>query len=154
MFKVSVPLKRAASRRNSIKSKADFTLEGLCSLSLSSSPLPFPSRVHSILVQKVIFPDYFPMDLESEYGVWIERGDKVYRTSFRRVNVTDSGGVSLIEFHEILSLPVTLFQDHSGKYLVSCCDEIVTFPLLSLHLIRTTHRIKLLKFSYKEKRIH
>jgi hypothetical protein len=122
MFKVSVPvpLKRAASRRNSTKSKTDFTLEGLDSVRpffTSHLSLPFIS-----IVQKIIFPNHLTIDLESEYGLWIERGDKVYKTSYRRVmidNTNDSRGVSFIDFQEILSLPVTLFQYNSVIYFLN-----------------------------------
>jgi hypothetical protein len=130
MLNVTGSLKRVSSRRNSIKSKTAFVLES--SLPFSLLPLLFSSP--SPLVQNIVIPSYIHLDPESDYGVWIERGDKIYKTSYSPLlvlenesnhrNPSDGNGLTMINFHEKITLSVTMFQDRTGKYLVSLLPRI------------------------------
>jgi hypothetical protein len=67
-----------------------------------------------------VIPNYIHLDADSEYGVWIERGDKIYKTAYSPLVNNHRGGDGLmINFHEKITLSVTMFQDSAGKYLVS-----------------------------------
>lgn len=93
MRSVTEPLKRVANRRKSIKSKTGFMLE----------------------IHKVIFPSHISIDIESEYSIYFQRGDKIFKTSFR--SIINEDGLNVIYFNESISLSTTMFLDISGKYL-------------------------------------
>lgn len=67
-------------------------------------------------VQKVIIPNHIVVDIDSEYAIYFQRGDKIFKTTFQ--NIRNEDDINVIHFNESMSLSATMFLDNTGKYLV------------------------------------